>query len=153
MKVLGSRSVCHKFGDYVLQAANSLALITTTPRQKPAIFISSETQSAEQLLTLACRITRTINGAPDQLVSQVTWDVLENGVPRGVDCASLGVGKGFCPRTVNVAVYNTGYLVMLTDYTGKRAEDDVYTAAGSSDLYPFVRVMFVIYKPCAALRW
>ena len=109
------------------------------PKTKTSNFISSETQSAEQLLTLCLpHNTNNSNGAPDQLVSQITWDVLENGVPRGVDCASLGVGE-VCPRTVNVAVYNTGYLVMLTDYTGKRAEDDVYTAAGSSDLYPFVK--------------
>ena len=107
------------------------------PKTKTSNFISSETQSAEQLLTLCLpHNTNNANGAPEQLVSQVTWDVLENGQSRGVDCANLGAGE-VCPRTVNVAVYNAGYLVMLTDYTGKRPEDNVYTAAGDESLFPF----------------
>jgi hypothetical protein len=109
------------------------------PKTKTSGFISSETETTEKLLTLCLpHNTNNANGAPEKLVSQITWDVLEDNLSRGEDCSALGPGQ-VCPRTIDVSVYNTGYLVMLTDYTGKRNTDSIFTSAATTNDYPFVK--------------
>ncbi|MBL92740.1 MAG: hypothetical protein CMH56_13125, partial [Myxococcales bacterium] len=116
---------------------SSITMDHDYPKTKVSGFLSSATEEAEKRLTL-CLPHNTNGAGPVALTSQITWQVYDGATPKGEDCTNLNPGED-CPRTLNVAVHNSGYLILLTDYTGKRPEDAVFMQGNSDATRPFVK--------------
>ena len=97
------------------------------PKTKTSGFMSSDTEDAEKRLTL-CMPHNTNGSGPVALTSLVKWEVTDD------NSSSVRAQE-----TLEVSVYNSGYLILLTDYTGKRPEDSVFLKGDSDATRPFIK--------------